>query len=53
MEKPTLETAAHELAMLYLSQKDLSTLSTRQITERYLTSYHDALRVLKAAEIKE
>lgn len=48
MEKISMEKAAHDLAMLYLSAKDLSTLSTKQITERYLTSYNDALRVLKA-----
>ncbi len=47
MSEVSFEKAAHEIAMMYLSQKDLSTLSTKQITERYLTSYNDALRVLK------
>lgn len=50
MDKPSVEQVAHDIAMLYLSDKDLSSHSTKQITDRYLTSYHDALKVLQDNE---
>ncbi len=53
MEHVSIDQRAHEIAMLYLSKKDLLTLSTRQITERYLTSYNDAKRVLEEAKKEE